>query len=509
MDAPRTPRKNLVSEQDTPREVELKLEIDPSSLDALLVHPLLAHARPLPDQSGVLSAVYYDTADQALRRAGMTLRVRSNDGRSIQTVKVESGERSLVLDRAEWEATVEGGLDFEAVARTPLATLIADEKSRDLLKPVFSVDTNRRAFLVEHEGALIELAVDQATASAGQHALSSSEVELELKSGQPSSLFHLVRTLAEAAPLRLSLLTKSERGYALTGASAAQPFMAEDIELLPQVSCADAFQVIARSCLTQIVRNEALFRQTRDPNALHQTRVGFRRLKAALSLFKAMLADSESQTVKAELRCAGKQLGAARDLDALIERLRTISTEEGKADLAKAELEHMGAYGDLMEALASPRFMRAVLQTAAWIEAGQWLTRRGRALRQRPIEDHAVEEIARRWAKIRKKLRHLGSLEPEKRHMVRIRIKKLRYITEFLGSRFDGKPARKRRRLWLARFKKLQDVLGELNDIAISATRFPSLAGPTPKQAKRHEKTLLSKGEAAARDLCEAKPFWT
>lgn len=508
MDEPQSTIKSFATEHDAPREIELKLELAPDDIDALLTHPLLAQAMPLPDQSGVLFAVYYDTADQALRHAGMTLRIRRKNGRDIQTIKVQNGVQSLALDRAEWECDAHDGINFEAAAQTPLASFIADEKSRKQIKPAFTVDTIRHAFLIEHEGATIECALDQVTVSAGSQILSFSELELELKDGKAAGLFGLLRNLTDIAPLRLSLKTKSERGYALTGAI-AQPAASKTIDLPPHTSCAAAFQIIARSCLSQIVQSEALFRQTRDAEALHQMRVGFRRLKAAFSLFKDMLNNRESKALKEEIRWAGKQLGPARDLDVLITRLQEVHTEEARADLARAERQHTEAYGNLLEALSSPRFIRAILQTASWIEAGQWLTRGRKRVRQQSIEDLLAEELLRHWKPIRKKSKKLAALEPERRHKVRIRAKKLRYITEFVQSLFQRKPAKKRHHAWLAHLKDLQDFLGEMNDIAVGSDQFPSLVASNPKQAKRREKKLLSKAQSTAWKLRQTTPFWT
>ncbi|MEZ0169606.1 CHAD domain-containing protein [Microvirga sp. TS319] len=497
-----------VSEQTAPREVEMKLELASGRMDDLLDHPLLARAKPAPDRSGTLFAVYYDTVDHALRRARLSLRIRSSKGHQVQTIKAENGDSGLALDRAEWERDVDGRLDFAAAAETPLAPFIGDIDGRRLIRPAFTVETNRRVFLIEHAGAVIELALDQVVATAGSQNSSFSELELELKEGKASGLFDLAGKLAEAAALRLSLTTKSERGYALTGAAASRPSTSGEIALSSSTPCAEAFQRIARSCLSQIVGNEALFRRTRDASALHQTRVGFRRLKACLSLFKRMLGNRETETIKAELRWAGRQLGPARDLDVLLANVPATKVQDVQLERMNAERARTEAYDALLETLASPRFTRAILKTAAWIETGRWLTRGKAATRRRSIADHAAKELPRRWKPIRKGTKRLAALEPDRRHGVRIKAKKLRYIAEFLESLFGQNPAKKRHAWWLARLKRLQDALGEMNDIAVASERFPALSRSNPKQRKTREKKLLSRAEKTARKLRRAEPFW-
>ncbi len=513
MDASRDHMSNRPDDKGMSREIELKLEIVSGKAAALLEHSLLSRAKHLSEQSGTLHAVYYDTADHALRRAGLTLRVRSRNGHHVQTIKAEGGARGLALDRSEWEQTVNGGIDLGAAAGTPLAALVEDEALRERIQPAFVIDTDRQAFLVERDGAVIELSLDQVRASAGPKSESFAELELELKAGDPSTLFSLARELADALPLRLSPVTKSERGYGLIGDTTAKPVQAAAIDLPPHASCAQAFQIIARSCLSQIVLNEALFRRTRDAEALHQMRVGFRRLKAALSLFRPMLRGRESKAVRADLRWAGQQLGSARDLDVLIGSLhRPADVGTHAASLRKAERQRTKAYDKLLETLSSPRYPRAILRTAAWIETGRWLTRDKRgtqAARQRPIADHATEELTRRWKPVRKRVKRIARLAPDRRHALRIRIKKLRYSSEFLESLFIKGRERRSRRSWLSTLKRLQDVLGELNDIEVGSSLVPSLASSDPERAERRQRKLLAQAETAGRRLRKTDPFWT
>jgi inorganic triphosphatase YgiF len=234
------------------------------------------------------------------------------------------------MDRGEWEAPVDGALDLSAASGTPLESLVLDEALRQSIGPLFTVDTDRKAFEAEFDGSLIEVAIDKAKASGRQQDVSFLEIELELKRGDPSALFSFARSLSENAPLRLSTLAKSERGYRLLDAESLKPARAKPILLPKKATCADAFQVIARSCLSQMLHNEALVRQTQDPATLHQMRVGLRRLRAALSLFgKQLLTDPESTAIKDDLRWAGQAMGKARDLDVLLEHIRSSKTEGG------------------------------------------------------------------------------------------------------------------------------------------------------------------------------------
>ncbi len=497
---------------DVPREIELKLELASGTAEDLLAHPLLDKARPLPRQSGKLHAVYFDTHDHALHREGISLRIRRRNGKAIQTIKAEGPNKGIAMDRGEWETPVDGELDLSAAAGTPLEDLIADEALLAGIKPAFTVETDRKAFEAKLDGAVIEVALDRARASGGDKAITFSEIELELRQGHARALFTLARSLSEVAPLRLSTVAKSERGYRLLDEDSLRPARTEKVKLLKVTTCAEAFQVIARSCLAQMVHNEALVRLTQDPAALHQMRVGLRRLRAAISLFKTqLLTDSESAEIRRNLRWAGQALGAARDLDVFIERLRSMEDAGPEpSQMEEIERRREEAYRDLLEVLESPRFMDVILQTAAWIEAGTWTASgKGRkSARQRPARDFAEAELSRRLKGVRKRAKHLRGVGDEERHELRIRIKKLRYGTEFFASLFTSGKAKKRRKTFSSLLEAIQENLGDLNDLAVGGSLAMYLPEVSPKRLERQREKLLDKSEAALGALSKAEPFW-
>jgi triphosphatase len=83
----------------TTREVEVKLDVEPSRLPRLEAHPLLAESKA---GSHTLPSVYFDTGNFDLRDAGLSLRVRQTEGSYVQTIKSSISRNSLY--RGEWEA---------------------------------------------------------------------------------------------------------------------------------------------------------------------------------------------------------------------------------------------------------------------------------------------------------------------------------------------------------------------------------------------------------------------
>ncbi len=88
-----------------------------------------------------------------------------------------------------------------------------------------------------------------------------------------------------SAPITYMAQSKPERGYALSAGEAAKPVRAGTIDLDPEVSTAEAFQIIALSCLDHAAANSRAVREG-ETEGVHQMRVGLRRLRAAISVFK-------------------------------------------------------------------------------------------------------------------------------------------------------------------------------------------------------------------------------
>jgi CHAD domain-containing protein len=110
------------------------------------------------------------------------------------------------------------------------------------------------------------------------------------------------------------------------------------------------------------------------------------------------------------------------------------------------------------------------LDVAAWLEAGQWTNPQDDLVRDQgdvPRRDFAAVQLARHWRKVRKKGRALAELDARSRHKFRIQAKKLRYATEFFSGLFGSKRAMKRRKRFIRALERLQDGLGDLNDIAV------------------------------------------
>jgi len=149
-------------------------------------------------------------------------------------------------------------------------------------------------------------------------------------------------------------------------------------------------------------------------------RVGLRRLRAALSLFKELVRDGEIKSIKAELKWLTDRLGSARELDVLIEEhvdpLREAAVGSAMGILKKdleakraAELEQAGAVVD------SERYRAIGLRAALWVTDGEWSNVEDKLLvaqRERRAVEFAAELLAERHSKILKKAAKIEQLDP-------------------------------------------------------------------------------------------------
>ncbi len=492
---------------DDGREIELKFHCAPDDLAAVL-----AAAPAGDDEVRELISVYFDTPDRALERAGVSLRVRESGGRRIQTLKRGKG-----LTREEHEQPVEGFAPDPSAA--PLREVLPPEAAAGL-SPAFYVGVHRRQRLVRYGGAEIEIALDEGEVRAGGDKSPISEVELELKAGDPAALFELARELLQAAPLYLSFDGKASMGQQLTAGAKPGARKKEALALKPGATVAAAFQATARNALAHLAANGAVLRAGADGEAVHQLRVAARRLRSAMATFAPVVEDDRSQAVKAELKWVAGACDAARDLEVYVlgakaARKRLAKPPPGlKALVARAEAERDAAAEGAREAVGSARFRRLLLEATAWVETGAWLADDGRrGLREAPATGFAAARLERQLARLEKRARGFAKADAEARHRVRIAGKTLRYGLETFASLYPTKRSQRFAHV----LKDLQAELGALNDAAVAEALSARLAADPETAFAAGELAGLAAADApgqveragkALKRLKGLEPFW-
>jgi len=264
--------------------------------------------------------------------------------------------------------------------------------------------------------------------------------------------------------------------------------MAQEPRLAGGDSAAKAFRLIAASAMTQMGANAAVLARARRPEALHQMRVGVRRLRGALSLFGPMVADDELPALKTELKWISGDLGPARDLDVFLHDSFRPLLEPHRDWPELAGFGHAlreartRAYDRAQAAVTSSRFGVLVHDLSAWIEIGAWSTHSGpkqTALRARPIGRLAPELLDQARDKVVKGGRKLDSLEPEALHKLRIHAKQMRHAAGFFGSLYAEDKPRSLKRFGTAA-RGVTSALGDQTDIVAAAALAREIAAAAP-----------------------------
>jgi triphosphatase len=460
-------------------EMELKLATSERALHQAIALPWLKKQANDSSRKQELTSVYFDTDDFALREHGVSLRVRKAGGQRLQTIKTNSG---ALITREEWETEIDCDQPkLELAHGTALAPLLTP-KLTEQLRPVFETCVERVVIPLHIGDSDIELAFDQGRVATADAKLELTEIEIELKHGDRREVARLAKKLARTVPVTLSVRAKAELGYALLDGTLDAPVFAEPVMMARQATVADAFATVGLACLRQIAGNDAAVRHG-DPEGIHQMRVGLRRMRAALSLFKDMLHDGKVNGLKRELKWLTEQLGPARDYDVFVSKTLVPylakHPDRQEFEILQHDLERTrnAGFATARAAVESERFRSLLLDCALWLLDGDWrndtdaLTR---ALRERPARAFAQDELAHRIRKIRKQARKLERLDWRRRHKLRIMVKKVRYGREFFATlRADSRKAG--RKLDRA-LKGLQSELGTLNDMRVHLERAREFA---------------------------------
>ena len=207
----------------------------------------------------------------------------------------------------------------------------------------------------------------------------------------------------------------------LAAGSVTAAARAEEVDFAPTLQVAEAFRSIGLSCLRQVTRNQVPLERG-DPEAVHQMRVGLRRLRAAISIFGDLLGDAETELIKAELRWLTEQLGLARDYHVFLQEsvgpMKASDPDTVELESLDSALQalHANSLASAKNAVASDRCRELLDGAALWLKSGDW-TRASdeprRELRALELAHFAKGVFSARVRKTQKHLKHL-ELSPMK-----------------------------------------------------------------------------------------------
>ncbi|PDT91322.1 inorganic triphosphatase [Bradyrhizobium sp. Y36] len=460
-------------------EIELKLLVDAHRIADFDAAPVIAANARNKGVRKHLRSVSYDTPERALRRNGLSLRVRQIGARFVQTVKTEVADDPL--RRGEWEASVPSLAPDLALAMPFIPEKLRGALQAHPLEAVFTADIHRHARMIDLPTGTVEVAFDQGQLTAGDRSLPVSEIELELKSGSASTIYDVALLLAEQGAVKPSIRSKSARGFDLAADLPPAARRPRKLRLDPSVTLDEAFATILRSCFLHLLQSLPAAEDGRDPEGVHQLRVSLRRLRSALDLMRSVGALSDLDALRSEAKWLAQALSAARDWDVFrLETLPAVATAcpavAGFDALGRAAAGRQSdAYRRAHHALDDRRCAVFLIGLGHWIETRGWrndVAAEDLGQLAEPAVNFAQRILSEQHAKVLKRGRRFKSLTVEELHRVRLATKRLRYLGEFLLPLYED---RKSTRRFSRRLADLQEQLGAFNDMAVTASLLEGL----------------------------------
>jgi inorganic triphosphatase YgiF len=478
-----------------------------------------------------LRAQYFDTPDRDLVKAHISLRLRLEGRRWVQTLKMPGAH---AIDRVELNhprpAPV---LDLSVYEGTAAGKAL--NACHEKLAVRYETDVIRLFRRTRVGSSTIEIALDQGHIQAGDLKLPIHEIEFELVSGPVQSLFTLGKRWLLKHSLLLDLRSKAERGDQLAQlhqtllttqkqdvaatqaakAAAVARFWAtttiEPIPLKSGLSCDQAFAIISQACLSQVARNAAVLAEidtlgicrAGTPEHLHQLRVGLRRLRSAWSLFDG-LAHLPEQSLQDDIKQHFTQMGNARDDDVLRESVMPVLNAAGQPPLDL----HSSAVDLNGNKLAGSKAFQGWL-----VDMLAFAVTNGDRPPINPVKLRlALRKRLHKWhQRVVSEGVQFQTLPIESQHRLRKRTKRLRYGLQFAESHLPAAKLKHYRKALAA----IQDVLGEMNDLYVARERFERLRDDQPPAwfavgwiASRLD-ALSIEAKKAFQTLKRADHFWS
>ncbi|MFJ9814726.1 CHAD domain-containing protein [Streptomyces sp. NPDC101151] len=441
---------------DAKREIERKYESDDSGLPDLTG---VGGVADVLDKGLVeLDATYYDTADERLAAAALTLRRRTGGSDAGWHLKfpVAPGVRDEIrMPLSDSVPDEIAALVRSRVRHTELIPLVRLRSARDV------------RHLVDADGALLaEASVDTVTAErlAGKGGSAQwTEIEVELADdGDPAFLDKVEKRLRKAgvrpskSPSKLARALEQTGGRRRGSGRRAKP-----------VTAGDHVLAYVREQRETILEYDPGVR--RDvPDSVHQMRVATRRMRSTFRTFLTVLDPAVTDPIAVELKWLAGELGLDRDQEVLAERLSTaldavppalVSGPVHKRLTTWSSARHGSARGHLIAILDSARYL-ALLDALDTVLADPPLRKKA----AKKPEKVLAEAVRKDLAKVSRLVTEALDLQPgEDRdhaiHEARKKAKRTRYAAETAIPALGGHA-----RSLAKSMKSLTSLLGEHQD---------------------------------------------
>ena len=418
-----------------------------------------------------LRAIYFDTAELTLVRAGVTVRHRTGEVGPVWQVKLPLPGNGALVRR---EVTFPGPLaDLPPPEVVELVTAYA--RGADVRRAA-DIRTRRRRWSINGADGteLAEVVDDHVSVYEGRRVVRRfREIEVE-RQGIDDATFARVGRRLVGAGATAATVTKAARALGPAAVEEADVPTPHDVGKRSRAALLVANAL--RTGTRRLLAADAGMRLN-QPDALHQARVSCRHLRSDLRTFRALVDSDWADPLHTELSWFAGELGAARDLEVLRERLE---------DRAKAEPALADSVALVDEVLAS-RYAAALTRATAALRDPRYLALLDRLVgaAQSPVTTPDADAPAAKalrplvdatWQSLARAARRLAAASPDDDwHRTRIKAKRARYAAETATPVF-GKEAQRLAKAAAA----LQEVLGEHQDAFVAQHALLAIAAERP-----------------------------
>ena len=446
----------------TNTEFELKLAGPAGEVAAVPGYECLAAVKLGAVEWERLASTYYDSADERLRAAGVSLRIREDAAGKRLTAKRTTDCAGAIMRLETERLLAEDDTSFSTGVEEIDA--IVGEQPQDLM-PVARTVTDRWSAIVTRKGAKIEVSAEIGRAERlgdPSRATPLAEVELELVKGSPVGLFALASDLIRESRgrLRLSIETKLDR--ARRGGAIQLPGKPQALLIPDNATAADLLGLALRPIVFRIIEASAIAAEAHDSEAARGLRVALRRFRSIERVFRKACGKSELKALAKAAREFARLVGAARDLDVFVES--GLALKGGASELMRAaDARRAQAWHDADLALDGPEFGVFCVGLLRVTLTEHWRAEPAPIL-SAPARQFADEALERCWERLCGAGASADFSAPESLHPLRIALKKFRYAAQPFRDLYAGA----RRKAFFSAMSELQNELGAINDAVVA-----------------------------------------
>jgi len=438
---------------------------DPGHIFATLSTRYQVHVEPTVDGRWMC----LDTADWRLHRANMTLR-DSREGRRAQLVLSADGNNfTASSSRLAWPRRAEG------LPASAIRDLVAPAIGVRALLPLAEVNVRSMTLRIldNDEKTRVRVRVDQQRLAGANNAPLPLRVLVTPLRGYDPDGLRCESLLTEAMTPLPGETNAAEFAMAAAGHVPGQPPVVPP-HLDPNRSAVESLTDVLRHWADVIDAVRAGVLADVDIEYLHEMRTAVRATRSMLTLGGHLLPVGDSSRFADEFRWLGKLTASVRDVDVALLEL------EGRGELDISGIEHLepvqahlatrrrSALRTLRTAMESPRGRSLT---------GEWRDTLGK-VEAPEVPDTNTRETAAEQARVayRRIIKAAGEVHTDTPaddlHRLRRRCKRMRYLLDGYESVYAPVPHRE----LLGALKKLQDCLGDIQDVDVQRAELADLA---------------------------------